>query len=58
MQCLVIGEITCDRLMVILNKTDLIEESKREAHISKVRVDSLYMYLFMCAYGHHYNHIL
>ena len=35
-QCLVIGEITCDHLMVVLNKTDLIEENKREAHISKV----------------------
>ena len=48
MQCLVIGEITCDRLMVVLNKTDLIEESKREAHISKVRVDSLYILIHVC----------
>ena len=35
-QCLVIGEITCSHLMVVLNKTDLIEEGKRETHISKV----------------------
>lgn len=35
-QCLVIGEITCDHLMVVLNKTDLIEETKRDTHIAKV----------------------
>ena len=35
-QCLVIGEITCSHLMVVLNKTDLVEESKRESHIAKV----------------------
>ena len=37
-QCLVIGEITCSHLMVVLNKTDLTEESKRDAHISKVYI--------------------
>ncbi|CAI8054509.1 Selenocysteine-specific elongation factor [Geodia barretti] len=35
-ECLVIGEITCSHLMVVLNKTDLTEESKRDAHISKM----------------------
>ncbi|CAI8054511.1 Selenocysteine-specific elongation factor [Geodia barretti] len=37
-ECLVIGEITCSHLMVVLNKTDLTEESKRDAHISKVYI--------------------
>eukprot|EP00731_Ephydatia_muelleri_P025051 Em0017g134a len=35
-ECLVIGEITCDHMIVVLNKTDLVEPSKRENHISKV----------------------
>ena len=38
LQCLVIGEITCGHMIVVLNKTDLIEESKREAQIAKVTV--------------------
>ncbi|KAL5479988.1 hypothetical protein EMCRGX_G023601 [Ephydatia muelleri] len=35
-ECLVIGEITCDHMIVVLNKTDFVEPSKRENHISKV----------------------
>ena len=35
-QCLVIGEITCDHMIVVLNKIDLVEPSKREAQIAKV----------------------
>lgn len=35
-ECLIIGEITCDRMLVILNKIDLIEESQRQATIEKV----------------------
>ena len=33
---MVIGEITCGHMIVVLNKTDLIEEPKREAQIAKV----------------------
>lgn len=36
MQCLVIGEITCDHMIIVLNKIDLVEEGKREAQIAKV----------------------
>ena len=36
LQCLIIGEITCSKLVVVLNKLDLVEESKREKHITKV----------------------
>ena len=36
LQCLVIGEITCDHMIVVLNKIDLVEPSKREAQIAKV----------------------
>ncbi len=36
-QCLVIGEITCGHMIVVLNKVDLIDESKREAQIAKVK---------------------
>ena len=41
-QCLVIGEITCAHMIVVLNKVDLVEESKREAHVAKVT--GTYMY--------------
>ena len=35
-ECLVIGQITCDKMIVILNKIDLIPEAKREHQIEKV----------------------
>ena len=35
-ECLVIGEITCSKMMVVLNKVDLIPESKRESAIQKM----------------------
>ena len=35
-ECLVIGEITCDRMLIVLNKIDLIEESQRQLTIEKV----------------------
>ncbi|CAB4024896.1 Selenocysteine-specific elongation factor, partial [Paramuricea clavata] len=34
-ECLVIGQITCDKMIVVLNKIDLIPESKREHQIEK-----------------------
>lgn len=33
-----IGEVTCDHMIVVLNKVDLIEDSKREAQIAKVTI--------------------
>ena len=36
LQCLVIGEITCDHMIVVLNKIDLVEPSKRETQVAKV----------------------
>lgn len=35
-ECLVIGELTCDTLLVVLNKTDLIPADKRPESIAKV----------------------
>lgn len=35
-ECLIIGQITCDKMIVVLNKIDLLDESKREATIEKV----------------------
>lgn len=35
-ECLVIGEITCNKLIVVLNKVDLIPEAKRDQSIEKV----------------------
>jgi len=34
-ECLVIGSITCENAIIVLNKIDLIEESEREARIAK-----------------------
>ncbi|QQP56829.1 Selenocysteine-specific elongation factor, partial [Caligus rogercresseyi] len=34
-ECLVIGEITCDTLIVVLNKIDTVPEEKRKAAIEK-----------------------
>ena len=36
-ECLVIGEITCSKMMVVLNKVDLLPTSTRESSILKVR---------------------
>nr|ACO14571.1 Selenocysteine-specific elongation factor [Caligus clemensi] len=35
-ECLVIGEITCDTLIVVLNKIDMIPEAKRPSMIEKM----------------------
>ncbi|XP_037074434.1 selenocysteine-specific elongation factor-like, partial [Pollicipes pollicipes] len=35
-ECLVIGGILCRRLVVVLNKTDLVPEPKRAAHVEKM----------------------
>lgn len=36
-ECLVIGEITCDKMIVVLNKVDLLPPEKREASVEKVK---------------------
>ena len=36
-ECLVIGELTCDNLLVVLNKTDLVHIDKRKEKIEKVK---------------------
>ena len=35
-ECLIIGELTCDKLLVVLNKTDLVPLDKRADKIAKV----------------------
>jgi len=35
-ECLVIGEITCDKMVVVLNKIDLVEPAKRTSTIDRV----------------------
>ena len=37
-ECLVIGEIACDSMIVVLNKIDLLPDAKRSASIEKVSV--------------------
>ena len=45
-----IGEITCDKMVVVLNKVDLVEETKREKHIAKVRLLSHFYLLYVATY--------
>jgi translation initiation factor 2 gamma subunit (eIF-2gamma) len=35
-ECLVIGEITCPKILVVLNKVDLLPPDKKDAMIEKV----------------------
>jgi len=35
-ECLLIGEITCDKMIVVLNKIDLIEPAKRASTVDRV----------------------
>lgn len=35
-ECLIIGELTCEALVVALNKIDLLPPDKREERIAKV----------------------
>ena len=39
-ECLVIGEITCSRMIVVINKIDSVAADKREKTIEKVFVVS------------------
>ncbi|KAG5441757.1 Selenocysteine-specific elongation factor [Clonorchis sinensis] len=36
-ECLIIGEITCDQMIVVLNKSDLLKEDVRASQIDKMR---------------------
>ncbi|VDP50817.1 unnamed protein product, partial [Echinostoma caproni] len=36
-ECLVIGEITCEQMIVVLNKCDLLPEETREQQIEKMK---------------------
>ena len=44
-ECLIIGEITCDKMLVVLNKIDLIEEDQRQPTIEKVGDDGSFLLL-------------
>ncbi len=35
-ECLLIGQLTCSRMIVILNKTDLLPNDKRQTAIDKM----------------------
>lgn len=35
-ECLIIGEITCDKMIVVLNKIDLVEPAKRASTVDRV----------------------
>ena len=36
-ECLVIGEITCDTMLVVINKIDLLPKDKREQSVEKMK---------------------
>ena len=35
-ECLIIGEIACEKMIVVLNKTDLLPSEKKTSMIEKV----------------------
>ena len=35
-ECLVIGEITCDTMLVVINKVDVLPKEKRDQAVEKV----------------------
>ena len=45
-ECLVIGEVTCSKMIVVLNKVDMIDEAIRETTVEKVIYLSVYVILF------------
>ena len=40
-ECLVIGEITCDTMLVVINKVDLLPKDKRDQAVEKVYILNL-----------------
>ena len=36
-ECLVIGQITCEKMIVVLNKVDLLPEATRQTTVEKVQ---------------------
>ena len=40
-ECLIIGEILCNKMVIVLNKIDIIEEKKRQTTIDKVSIMAL-----------------
>lgn len=36
-ECLIIGEICCEKLLIVINKIDLIDEAKRDGTIEKMK---------------------
>ena len=45
-ECLVIGEITCSRMIVVINKIDSVAADKREKAIEKVFVLSYWRRIY------------
>lgn len=42
-ECLVIGEITCNRMIVVLNKLDMIAPDKQASAVDKVTFHCLFL---------------
>ena len=36
-ECLIIGEMTCDNMIIVINKIDLLPSEKREAAVEKLK---------------------
>jgi len=46
-ECLVIGEIICDKMLVVLNKVDLVPEAKRKVSV-QVLLNAVKLFLLLC----------
>lgn len=50
-ECLVIGEITCSKMIVVLNKVDLIPHEKRSSVIEKVNIYTFNLEILLSKFG-------
>ena len=46
-ECLIIGEILCEKMVVVINKIDLVAENKRSSVIQKVIKEILHIMCLM-----------
>ena len=56
-ECIVIGEITSDKLIIVLNKVDLIPEEERQDRVDELRYKALPIDSFLLIFVSNYHEI-
>ncbi len=55
-ECLVIGEISCNNMVVVLNKVDLLPKEKKDAMIEKVNGQLPMHRIYTCIHNNAFRH--